>query len=312
MMTKARRGGNSQSYLVHGYGAVWGGIVRVHNEVCTQLAVRGHLDISCAPRGQVQVQTASVKSRQSGTRLRSFVADIWPALTSRRIDVRVDSAPAFRLFSRSRFHVVIVHDLNFRRPDVHRISTKQRYYRQLLHRWALRRVDRVVVNSESTLTELKDFMPSCIDRAHVLPLPVDHVPFQARPPRASSSRIRVLSFGHARNKGVDRILELMANRPELDLVVICPEDAWTQLWAPEAERVGVSDRVTVLSEISDDELFAEYARCDVFCMLSTYEGYGLPIAEALSLETPTVISAVPVLIAPPPPCARPPRGPRSS
>jgi glycosyltransferase involved in cell wall biosynthesis len=180
---------------------------------------------------------------------------------------------------------------------VHQISWRQRIYRQVVHMWTLRRVDRIVVNSSNTLRELERFMPRCVSKAVVLPLPVDYL--KAVRPRSSQSAaseiLRLLSFGHARNKGVGRLLRVLAVRPDACLTVICSPPTWQSLWQDEAEALGVDDRVRVVGGLSDQALVREYLSTDVFCMLSTYEGYGLPVAEALSLAVPTVISDVPVL-----------------
>jgi len=286
-------------YLVNGFGAVHGGIVRVHNAICLELAERGDVSIASAPRDQVAAARLNIMSVQSGGRARSLLRDAVLAGRRReRFDVRVDSAPALRPFTRARRHIVVVHDLNFLRPDIHEISWKQRTYRRLLHRWTLRRADRIVVNSEQTLAELTGFDPRSAAKAVVLRLPVDHVAGttpEGRLDRSSKKGTAVLSFGHARNKGIDRLLYAMCERSDLTLDVICPQATWGELWAELARHLGLEARVRVHSLVSDDDLIGCYLAADVFCMLSRYEGYGLPVAEALYLATPTVISDLAVL-----------------
>ena len=282
--------------LVNGYGAYLGGIVRVHNSVCRALVARADVAVANAPRDQEDLPLRVI-SAQTDSRLRSLLSDAVAALRFERYGLRIDSAPAFRLFTRARRHVVIVHDLNFLRPAVHRISWTQRLYRHVLHRWSLWRVDRIVVNSAQTLAELNEFMPAATEKTVVLPLPVDHLPEAAAPAAAPSSRgvTRLMTYGHARNKGVDTLLAALRLRPDLHLSVVCPKATWVRLWDKMAEELEVRDRVSVMSELTDDELVAAYMETDVFCMLSTYEGYGIPVAEALFLERPTVVSALPVL-----------------
>lgn len=284
--------------LVNGYGAVHGGIVRVHNAICRELVAMGYdVSVANAPRDQAVIEGLEVLSRQTTTRARSMLSDIWRSLPMQTFDLRIDTAPAFRLFTWSRRHVVVVHDLNFLDPTTHEISWKQLAYRRLLHSWTLRRVDAIVVNSESTRQEVETFRHGAGQKARVLPLPAD-LPIDgrrwARVDRGDGA-IVVLSFGHARNKGVDRVLRVMVEHPEVHLRVVAPMMGWESFWEPLAIELGVRDRITVLEGLTDEELVGEYLACDVFCMLSTYEGYGLPVVEALSLGVPTVISALPVL-----------------
>jgi glycosyltransferase involved in cell wall biosynthesis len=101
---------------------------------------------------------------------------------------------------------------------------------------------------------------------------------------------KLLSFGHAANKNVEPLLKYLSRTPGAALTVICTSPEWDKFWGETAKSLGVSQRVNRLDSLTDAELAAQYENCDVFCMLSTYEGYGLPVAEALSLGRPTVIS----------------------
>jgi glycosyltransferase involved in cell wall biosynthesis len=291
--------------LVNGFGAYLGGIVRVHNEICRAVGTANMVFVANAPRDQDAATGVKILTKQSGSRALSFLRDAFASLRLMKFDVRIDSAPGFRFFTRATRHVVVVHDMNFLRPDVHRISRKQQLYRQLLHRWTLARVDRIVVVSEATRAEVCAFEPRVAAKIVVLPLPVDYMGAYREPAALAPAtepvagrrgdEVRLLSFGHARNKGVDRLLGLLASDQKYRLTVICPASIWNDEWQQFSDRYGVSDRVTVKSGLSDSQLTAEYLAADVFCMVSKYEGYGLPVAEALYLGQPTVISDLDVL-----------------
>lgn len=50
----------------------------------------------------------------------------------------------------------------------------------------------------------------------------------------------------------------------------------------------VPEGATVLGRLSDEELAREYARAWVFCLPSSYEGFGIPYAEAMTAGLPVV------------------------
>lgn len=59
--------------------------------------------------------------------------------------------------------------------------------------------------------------------------------------------------------------------------------------APElARKLGVSDHVEWTGYLSDAELVRRYQTADLLCLPSRYEGFGLPVAEAMACGTPVV------------------------
>ena len=58
-----------------------------------------------------------------------------------------------------------------------------------------------------------------------------------------------------------------------------------------AERLGVGDRVFMPGMISDEDLPALYAGARLFAFPSLYEGFGLPLLEAMASGTPVVSSS---------------------
>ena len=58
-----------------------------------------------------------------------------------------------------------------------------------------------------------------------------------------------------------------------------------------AKRLGLSDRVVCIGHLSADELRVLYAHADLFAFPSLYEGFGMPVLEAMACGAPVITSA---------------------
>jgi len=72
--------------------------------------------------------------------------------------------------------------------------------------------------------------------------------------------------------------------PELphELVLAGKETWFVRRVRDAARNSGVADRIRFLGFVSDDDLLHLYNACDLFCFPSFYEGFGLPVLEAMA------------------------------
>jgi alpha-1,3-rhamnosyl/mannosyltransferase len=65
-------------------------------------------------------------------------------------------------------------------------------------------------------------------------------------------------------------------------------------WEEEELRLSAAgtDEVRLAGYVPDDELAALYAGCSLFCYPSLYEGFGLPVVEAMAAGAPVVTSRI--------------------
>lgn len=223
-----------------------------------------------------------------------------PALAARaRVDLvhsLASTAPLWGPFRR----VTTVHDLIYARfPDAHS-GLRDRGMRLLVPA-AARRSQRVLTDSRSTradLIELLGLAPERIDVAPLGPAPV-------RPEIASSQ-----AQTRARLRLGERqvLLSLSAKRPHKNLLALISALA---LIAParrpllvlpgyptwhEAElraratELGVEQDVRLLDWVSPEELEGLWALARAFVFPSLYEGFGLPVLEAMARGVPVACS----------------------
>lgn len=80
-------------------------------------------------------------------------------------------------------------------------------------------------------------------------------------------------------------------RHDLNLVVIGKE--WTKQEAETIFNAGIKDRVLLLDKINDHQLCDLYNQARAFVYPSHYEGFGIPLLEAMACGCPIIASDIP-------------------
>ena len=208
------------------------------------------------------------------SRLRTVAADLlwYPRL---RADADVLHCPTFRGPFRARTPLVVtVHDLAvLRRPDWFNRWT--RTYSSFAVPRVIRAASRVLAVSEFTKRELVELLDVSPDMIRVVPNAVEEV-FTPDGPRTGGDYVLAVGTLEPR-KNLARIAEAVDG--ELRVV---GARGWGGVDPP--------PNVRWLGHVDDEELAALYrgARCLVYASL--YEGFGIPVAEALACGCPIVTS----------------------
>lgn len=200
--------------------------------------------------------------------------------------------------------VVTVYDLSFvHYPD--RLPAARRWYLRLFARWSCRRARRVIAISQSTARDLVQTFGLPPERIDVA---VPGVGEQFRPlPHAEVAAFR------ARKGLPDRFLLFVGTlEPRKNLPMLLR--AYAQLPAPQRQRVplvlagargwmddalaatiaahDLADTVLLPGYLPADELPWWYNAAEALVYPSVYEGFGLPVLEALACGTPALVSDV--------------------
>jgi len=159
---------------------------------------------------------------------------------------------------------------------------------QRIFRAAAERCRALITDSHFAAAELARELAIPPERIVPIALGVDP-PRAARPVELDVNALRpfVLYVGAAeRRKGFDTLLAAMARvareRPDIALVVTTQLEAWGR--DPHV-------RVVELGFVDDDVLAALYRGCALLAFPSRYEGFGLPVLEAMSYGAPVVASS---------------------
>jgi glycosyltransferase involved in cell wall biosynthesis len=198
--------------------------------------------------------------------------------------------------------VVTVHDLAFLRwPE--QVPRRRHQYLSRELRGSLRRAARVIAVSEATKSDLVDMMGVDQSRIVVTPLGVDERFLPATGEEIARfkqeqkiDRPYVLSVGTLEpRKNLPALLEafgcLTGEIPH-DLVLIGAEGWLTEEIHRTLRTPALARRVRLIGFVEDGDLPAWYSAADCFAFPSLYEGFGLPVLEAMACGAPVVTSNV--------------------
>ncbi len=198
--------------------------------------------------------------------------------------------------------VVTVHDLAFLRYPQHYPVYKQRYLAALT-RHSVRRSDRVIAVSAQTRDDVIELCGVGPDKVVVVPNGVDATLQPVRDPHAlqafraahSLPERFLLYLGTLQpRKNVEGLLRAYARaKDELSVpLVIAGARGWRESGIFRLVReLALVDQVRWTGYVSPEELPLWYSAATVFVYPSLYEGFGLPVLEAMACGTPVITSS---------------------
>ena len=187
-------------------------------------------------------------------------------------------------------------------------SLPSRWKIEGIQRAALRSSQRFVAISQNTAQDFNQFYNVPESLISVTPLAPDPI-FRPRP-QAELTAFRQMKNLPARyflylgsnkpHKNLPRLIRAWAQVPELkmgDLQLLIAghwDERYPQARAL-AERLGIMERVQFLGSVPSAELPLLYAAAQAFVFPSLYEGFGLPVLEAMASGVPVACSQAPGL-----------------
>jgi len=202
---------------------------------------------------------------------------------ARREEVDVLHCPTMRAPLRSKLPLVVtIHDVAvLRHPETFNGWTR-RYSARTLPRVA-EAADAIVVGSHFSKDEVVKVLSVPETKVRVIPYGVGP-PFTGQGPAADGEYVLAVSTLEPR-KNFDRLVEgfLRSGLDGLELRVV-GSDGWGGVQVE-------GDRVVHLQGVDDDELARLYRGAVAVVYVSLYEGFGLPVLEAMASGTPVVAPA---------------------
>ena len=196
--------------------------------------------------------------------------------------------------------IVTIHDLVWHKQG-QTMRPLSKLMEQVLMPMSLKLADEIITDSESTRTDLKKKFPSLNKDLHVVYPGVTNMKINTETNLLEKFKI----LGHfflfvgtlEPRKNLIRLLNAYAsvikNIPNAPKFVIAGEEGWGNLNISEhVQQLGVETHVILTGPVNDQELASLYNGAMFLAMPSLYEGFGLPLIEAMSFGLPILTSNV--------------------
>lgn len=229
------------------------------------------------------------------------VGELWKTgRVLRGLDVDLVHEPHYTLpFGLPCPTVVTIHDLiHWHFPEYLPNPAARRYARWMI-RSAARRADRVITVSEVSRRDLTELAGADPDRVRAIPLGVDPAFAGAGPEEVAEARRElgidggyILYVGALKpHKNPDVLVRAFrdASIPDATLLLVGGTPSASLLEAAGTEMIDTG-RIRFVATLTDAHLVGLYAGARVVVLPSRYEGFGLPVLEAMAAGAPAVVS----------------------
>lgn len=210
--------------------------------------------------------------------------------------------------------VVTIHDMAFRVcPET--VRKKTRLFLRLCIKKSIKRADKIITVSEFSKQEILHFYQIAEEKIIVIPNGVDFTRFHSNFKKDTIEKVKqnykiagkeyFLFLGNLEpRKNLVRLIQAYkiflqqycGNQNNIPLLVIAGGKGWMyQEIFNEVKRSNLEERVIFIGYVSDREIAALMAGAQIFCFPSLYEGFGMPVLEAMACGTPVLVSDIPAL-----------------
>lgn len=177
-------------------------------------------------------------------------------------------------------------------------------YAQRMIRRALSRGDRVIADSQNTKTDLMEYFDVDGRKIRVVYPGVADKFRRHLGKDELRTRLRALDLeppyllfvGNPKpHKNLDSVIKAFARALQIERFegqLVCVGDRGGAQFKirQRAEQLGISDRVRLLGHVAEEELPSIYQGAELFLYPTLYEGFGLPVVEAMASGVPVLTS----------------------
>lgn len=196
--------------------------------------------------------------------------------------------------------IVTIHDLIFiRYPEYFPWIDRKVYLSKIKH--AIREVDLIIAICEQTKNDLINFLNVPAEKIRVC-YQSCHEQYQNGPVDSHQINLIKSKYGLERDyflfvgafearKNILNLIEGMSYfGTSKDLVIVGRENSFKMEIDLKIRQMNLENTARVLTNVPTEDLPALYSGAEIFCFPSFFEGFGIPIIEAMFCETPVLTS----------------------
>lgn len=192
--------------------------------------------------------------------------------------------------------VVTIHDLYYKRfPEF--VRPWQRRYWQMFVPMSIRAADAAIVVSDSTRDDVCTAFPESAKKVRRIYLGADSLPSSQSIPEQINGPFCLVVGNITPNKNIETIisaLSILTERQQGIRLVVAGSDLFGFLRTA-ITQTRIKPDIELLEHVSDELLSRLYAQASCLIQASHYEGFGLPVVEAMAAGCPVIASNVAVL-----------------
>ena len=195
-----------------------------------------------------------------------------------------------------RYQIVTIHDASvFAHPEAYTLLFRLKY--KSLYRTMARTADHIITVSEFTKIELQKWLylaPGRISVTYEGREHIDRIPPDNKVMKRLSIGVKpyfIVVGSHSPHKNLKVVLEAAAllNHDNYEIVVVGGD--YSRVF--KSTHLESTPNIKKVGYLSDEELKALYVEAAGIIFPSLYEGFGLPLIEAMSCSCPVICSDIP-------------------
>jgi glycosyltransferase involved in cell wall biosynthesis len=206
-----------------------------------------------------------------------------------RVDVVHSFHYSFPLIKFWAKRIITIHDLTFfLYPELH-IPIK-RYYFCYFIKMATTSKNKLICVSKSTADDLKKIFPKCNSSIYIISPAKEASPvvehFELISRKFNINKPYILYMGTLEpRKNIERLIDAYASieqKINCDLYLVGKKGWYYNSIFEKVGKLNLEDRIIFTGFVTEEEKFSLLKNCLFFVYVSIYEGFGLPVLEALN------------------------------